>query len=50
MAVREMRVKGNLIGTKGRILDGWPMRIAIALYCLALVLVALTLASGILVV
>jgi hypothetical protein len=43
-------MRGNWIGTKCRVVDGWPMLVAFALYWVALVIVALRLASGILVV
>jgi hypothetical protein len=37
----------NVIRIKGRVLDGWPALVAFALYWVALVILALTLASGI---
>jgi hypothetical protein len=40
----------NLIRAKGRVIDGWPILVAVALYWVALVIVALTWASAILVV
>ncbi|MGD0503268.1 MAG: hypothetical protein ABSD02_11035 [Steroidobacteraceae bacterium] len=42
-------MNGNLIRTKGTVVDGWPMLVAFALYWVALVVVALSLASGMLV-
>jgi hypothetical protein len=43
-------MNANLSNTKGRVVDGWRMLLAFALYWVALLLVALTLASGTLVV
>jgi hypothetical protein len=40
----------DLVRAKGTVIEGWPMLVAFALYWVALVIVAMTLASGIFVI
>jgi hypothetical protein len=40
----------NLMRARSKVIDGWPMLVAFALYWLALVIFAMTLASGIFVI